>query len=172
MGDGEAPADNQSSEIGRRIRAARARAGVTRKQLAAASGASERYLAHLEAGTGNPSVEMVWSIACALDIAPAELLPHGGERSAVEGDAAKLIRRLPEELRTELLEWLRRKQEFGPGKEKRLALIKLRGAGKLPRYCRRNASKRHFRDVERSGTVIAATSQRCIGSTAASAAPI
>ncbi|MCB9956927.1 MAG: helix-turn-helix domain-containing protein [Caulobacterales bacterium] len=130
MGDGEAPADNQSSEIGRRIRAARARAGVTRKQLAAASGASERYLAHLEAGTGNPSVEMVWSIASALDIAPAELLPHGGERSVVEGEAAKLIRRLPEGLRTELLEWLRRKQEFGPGKEQRLALIGLRGAGK------------------------------------------
>lgn len=130
MDDGGEEADLQSAEIGQRIREARARAGVTRKQLANASGASERYLAHLEAGTGNPSVEMVWSIAHALDIAPAELLPLGGERSSSEADAAKLVRRLTDAQRQELLNWLRRRQESGPGKGGRLALVGLRGAGK------------------------------------------
>ena len=61
-----APAPQGSHEIAQRIRAARARAGLSRKQLAAASGASERYLATLEAGNGNPSVEMVMAIAAAL----------------------------------------------------------------------------------------------------------
>jgi len=41
------------------------------RQLAAAAGVSERYLAHLEAGTANPSVDMLLSLAVALDIALA-----------------------------------------------------------------------------------------------------
>ena len=99
-------ANNESAEIGRNIRALRARAGLTRRQLAMSSGASERYLAQLEGGTGNPSIEMIWAIARALDVAAAELLPFGGERTASEGKAAALVRRLPEGLRTELMEWL------------------------------------------------------------------
>jgi XRE family transcriptional regulator, aerobic/anaerobic benzoate catabolism transcriptional regulator len=81
-----------SVDVGARIRAARAKAGVTRKQLAVASGASERYLAHLEAGTGNPSVDMLAAIGDALDMAMADLLPLGGERGALEQRAASLMR--------------------------------------------------------------------------------
>jgi len=119
-----------SHEIARRIRSARARTGFTRKQLAALSGASERYLAHLEAGTGNPSVEMLLSIAGALGIAMAELLPMGGEVDPSVAQAAQLLRRLPQNRIREMLEWLGAKPEEDDGRGRRIALIGLRGAGK------------------------------------------
>lgn len=119
-----------SLEIARRIRSARARAGFTRKQLASASGASERYLAHLEAGTGNPSVEMLMTIADALGVAMADLLPLGGERDANVAQAAQLLRRLPPERIREALAWLGKKPAGIAGKGRRIALIGLRGAGK------------------------------------------
>lgn len=119
-----------SLEIAQRIRSARARAGFTRKQLAAASGASERYLAHLEAGTGNPSVEMLMAIADALGMAIADLLPMGGERDIVVAQAAQLLRRAPPERVRDILK--RYGGQFSEIGEKghRVALVGLRGAGK------------------------------------------
>ena len=119
-----------SREIARRIRSARARAGFTRKQLSAASGASERYLAHLEAGTGNPSVEMLLTLADALAIAMADLLPMGGERDPVVAQAAQLLRRLPPERIQGALSWLGERPDGLEGKGRRISLIGLRGAGK------------------------------------------
>lgn len=119
-----------SQEIAERIRSARARTGFTRKQLAAASDASERYLAHLEAGTGNPSVEMLLAIADALGMAMADLLPMGGERDAGVAQAAQLLRRMPPERVREALAWLGEKPDAVDGKGRRVALIGLRGAGK------------------------------------------
>jgi XRE family transcriptional regulator, aerobic/anaerobic benzoate catabolism transcriptional regulator len=125
---------NQSSansvEVGQRIRAARAKAGVTRKQLAVASGASERYLAHLEAGTGNPSVDMLTAIGDALDLAIADLLPLGGERGELEARAAAIMRRLPKGKIQSAIEWMQRPLQSDSGKGNRIALIGLRGAGK------------------------------------------
>lgn len=119
-----------SLEIAQRIRSARARAGFTRKQLASSSGASERYLAHLEAGTGNPSVEMLMAIADALGMAIADLLPMGGERDMIVAQAAQLLRRAPPERVRDILK--RYGDQFGEIGEKghRIALVGLRGAGK------------------------------------------
>jgi XRE family aerobic/anaerobic benzoate catabolism transcriptional regulator len=119
-----------SLDIAQRIRSARARAGFTRKQLAVASNASERYLALLEAGTGNPSVEMLLAIADALGIAMADLLPEGGERDPVVAQAAQLLRRLPPERVRETLSWLGEQPVRAGSKGRRCALIGLRGAGK------------------------------------------
>jgi XRE family transcriptional regulator, aerobic/anaerobic benzoate catabolism transcriptional regulator len=119
-----------SQEIARRLREARARLGMTRKQLAAASGASERYLAHLEAGSGNPSVEMLLAVAKALDVAPADLLPQGGERSAATAEAAALLRRLSASRLVATADWLRAAPVAQANKAQRLALVGLRGAGK------------------------------------------
>jgi XRE family aerobic/anaerobic benzoate catabolism transcriptional regulator len=119
-----------SLEIARRIRSARAKAGFTRKQLASASGASERYLAHLEAGTGNPSIEMLMAIADALAIAMADLLPLGGERDAAVAQAAQFLRRMAPERLQEALAWLGDLPEGLGGKGRRIALVGLRGAGK------------------------------------------
>lgn len=126
----EAEGSTASHEIASRIRSARARAGLTRKQLAAASGASERYLAHLEAGTGNPSIEMLMSVADALGLAVADLLPIGGERDREMAHVAQLLRRMPAERLRAVLDWLGEKPVGLHDKGRRIALIGLRGAGK------------------------------------------
>src|ERR1700746_3201577 len=68
--------------LGREVRRGRARRGMTRRQLALASHTSERYLAQIESGTGNPSVTVLRAIAEALDIPAANLL---GELTAHSG---------------------------------------------------------------------------------------
>lgn len=116
--------------MAQRLRALRARAGFTRKQLSSAAHASERYLAHLEAGTGNPSIEMLINIADALDISVAELLPLGGERASPAAEAAQLLRRLPQARLGAAMEWLAQPMSGPSGKARRISLIGLRGAGK------------------------------------------
>src|SRR5881398_2192060 len=62
------------SELGARVRAWRARRGVTRKQLAADSGLSERFLADVETGKGNVSINSLEAAARALNITSLDLL--------------------------------------------------------------------------------------------------
>ncbi len=45
--------------VGREVRKNRAKRGMTRRQLAQASATSERYLAQIESGAGNPSVSVL-----------------------------------------------------------------------------------------------------------------
>jgi XRE family transcriptional regulator, aerobic/anaerobic benzoate catabolism transcriptional regulator len=61
------------AQLGERVRAWRSQHGVTRKNLSAACGVSERYLAQLEAGEGNVSVLLLRKIARAMDV-PVESL--------------------------------------------------------------------------------------------------
>lgn len=122
--------DHAQADVGARLRAARAKIGMTRKQLATASGTSERYLAHIEAGTGNPTVTVLESLALALDLAPAELMPLGGERSDARAEAAAILRRLPESRVSSLLELLCHPGHLDRSRGGRVVLIGLRGAGK------------------------------------------
>src|SRR3990167_6538461 len=62
------------AEIGARVRAWRARRGMTRRQLAGDSGLSERFLADVEAGKGNVSINSLEAAARALNITVLELL--------------------------------------------------------------------------------------------------
>lgn len=130
MADASESGFKGSEEIGNRVRSARARVGLTRKQLASASGASERYLATIEAGSGNPSVEMLAAIAEALHLAPAELLPMGGERDHMMAKAASQLRRLPVDHVREVFTLLSKPTETRAQKARRISLIGLRGAGK------------------------------------------
>jgi XRE family transcriptional regulator, aerobic/anaerobic benzoate catabolism transcriptional regulator len=80
-----APSEAQSTAaflaaIGREVRKNRAKRGMTRRQLAQASLTSERYLAQIESGAGNPSVSVLRAIAQALDLPAAALLPAAGAR--------------------------------------------------------------------------------------------
>src|SRR5437762_3280162 len=81
--------------IGRLVRLDRAKRGMTRRQLAHASGASERYLAQIEGGAGNPSVIMLASIAHALDVPIIELLPRSNGRSAAMAQILDVLARTP-----------------------------------------------------------------------------
>ena len=118
-------------ELGERVRAARARSGMTRKDLAGESSVSERYLAHLESGQGNISVLLLQKVAAALNLPLGELI-SGQDGQAVELTLIQqFLRRLPPQqlpgVRAQLM------REFGSGpleRMKRIALIGLRGAGK------------------------------------------
>lgn len=118
-------------EVGMRLREERAKVGMTRKQLAEASGTSERYLAHLEAGTGNPTLTILFEIANALDIAVLELLPWGGERHRYVAQVAAAVRRLPRSRLRDLMAWIDQpRTSLRRQKGRRIVLIGLRGAGK------------------------------------------
>ncbi len=60
--------------LGQRVRTWRTSRGTTRKQLATASGVSERYLAQLEAGEGNISVLLLRKLARAMGVSVESLV--------------------------------------------------------------------------------------------------
>lgn len=119
-----------SAEVGLRIRGERAKIGMTRKQLASASGTSERYLALIESGAGNPSLSVITAIADALDMAVPELLPMGGERSELIMRAVAVLRRLPPARLNDFHRWVKGRGSEPGEKGARIVLIGLRGAGK------------------------------------------
>ncbi len=118
--------------VGRLVRLSRAKLGMTRRQLAQESGASERYLAQIESGQGNPSVIILRSIAQALDVPIIELLPRTNGRTAAMTHILDVLGRVPlTELPAiaELIE-SRAAQDSATDRGRRIALVGLRGAGK------------------------------------------
>ncbi len=128
--------DHVARLIGSRVRAGRARIGITRKQLAASADVSERYLNELENGEANASVGILVKVADALgqdfaslvapannDAAPAPARPQHAALTALIAtmSTAELVGALPV-----LARFLdeRRRQSKG------IALLGLRGAGK------------------------------------------
>ena len=73
----------------------RAKRGMTRRQLAQASGASERYLAQIEGGEGNPSVIVLNAVAHALDVPIADLLPRANGAPAAMARILDILGRVP-----------------------------------------------------------------------------
>jgi XRE family aerobic/anaerobic benzoate catabolism transcriptional regulator len=61
-------------QLGRRIRSSREERGWSRRHLSERSGLSERFLAQVEAGRGNPSLKSLAEIATALETSAASLL--------------------------------------------------------------------------------------------------
>jgi XRE family aerobic/anaerobic benzoate catabolism transcriptional regulator len=123
--------------LGERVRSLRARRGMTRKALAAATGVSERHLANLEYGVGNASILVLLEVAQALQSSLAELLGDVTTRSP----EWLLIRELLESrdegtlrrARVAVGEMLGMGGAHGEGtnpRSSRVALVGLRGAGK------------------------------------------
>lgn len=119
-------------EVGAILRAARLKSGMARKQLAQTSGTSERYLALLESGEGNPTLSVLIALSQALDLSLAELLPLGGERDAPTATLVGLVRHLSFDRQGALEAWLREERATTPAttRDRRVILIGLRGAGK------------------------------------------
>jgi len=125
------PADPLKA-LGDRVRQARARRGMTRKQLARDSGVSERYLAQIEGGEGNISVLVLRQLARALNVSVDVLLFEGPEPPVELVHTIEFLRRLP----LDDLSLARRMllHQFGgvdpAARHRRIALVGLRGAGK------------------------------------------
>jgi XRE family aerobic/anaerobic benzoate catabolism transcriptional regulator len=118
------------AELGGRVRAWRARRGMTRKQLAADSGLSERFLADVESGKGNVSINSLEAAARALNITIIELLQDAPRPALAR--VHNLVGRLDDHQLEQAHAMLA--AGFGladaQGRNRRIALIGLRGAGK------------------------------------------
>jgi len=118
--------------VGREVRKNRAKRGMTRRQLAEASGTSERYLAQIESGAGNPSVSVLRAIAQALDLPTAALLPEHGARTVELGAILDLLAQVPEKELPALTKEIEARVTLrsGADRARRIAFVGLRGAGK------------------------------------------
>jgi len=120
------------TEIGRLIRLGRARRGISRRQLAQNSGISERYLAQIEGGQGNPSAIVLKSIAEAIDTPIIDLIPRSGAHNGALTQILDLLGRMPAAELPEIAELMQRRLSGAPisDRARRIALVGLRGAGK------------------------------------------
>ncbi|HSV44367.1 MAG TPA: helix-turn-helix transcriptional regulator [Ramlibacter sp.] len=118
------------AELGARARAWRARRGMTRKQLATDSGLSERFLADVESGKGNVSINSLEAAARALNITIIDLLQDAPRPALAR--VHSLLGRLDDSQLEQAHAMLA--AGFGlseaQGRTRRIALIGLRGAGK------------------------------------------
>jgi XRE family aerobic/anaerobic benzoate catabolism transcriptional regulator len=105
---------------------------MTRRQLAHASGTSERYLAQIEAGAGNPTVVILAAIAAALELPIIDLLPRPSGRSAAMTRILDLIGRTPADELSRIVELIEAgsRTVAASDRARRITLIGLRGAGK------------------------------------------
>lgn len=119
-------------DMGSRTQRLRARNGLTRKELAREAQVSERHLANLESGVGNPSVQILRQVARALNCSAAELIDLD-DKSPDWLLIRDLLRgRSSEELAAARLALT---DHFGltgntDSRNNRIALVGLRGAGK------------------------------------------
>jgi XRE family aerobic/anaerobic benzoate catabolism transcriptional regulator len=117
-------------EIGYVVRNERAKRGMTRKMLAKQAAISERFIAQIELGVGNPSVLSLDAIARALTLDLFDLLP-AVRRDEARRRALVHLRQLPvEEIKGFLDAFARVGGAMPTARGRRIALVGLRGAGK------------------------------------------
>lgn len=131
----KAPTDAEFLKIlGHNCRFARDSRDMTRRELAEVSGVSERFLAQLESGQGNASILVLRRIATALGIEVEQLLYRnlGPTFSKRLSKTVMLLEQLDDDGLAQVDAALRKQivEEKPHLREKRIALIGLRGAGK------------------------------------------
>jgi XRE family aerobic/anaerobic benzoate catabolism transcriptional regulator len=118
--------------LGEKVRTMRSRRGMSRKVLARHSDVSERYLAQLEAGEGNCSIQLLRRIADAMSVPVADLVDDRPERPLEATLLEQFLSRLSPAEIVEARELL--VGRFGGSstamRRDRIALIGLRGGGK------------------------------------------
>ena len=118
--------------LGERVRALRARRGLTRKSLATAAEVSERHLANLEYGTGNASILILLQVANALQCSLSELIgdmtTSNPEWLMIREQLAHADEATIKRVRLSIDDILG--SSSGQTRSRRIALIGLRGAGK------------------------------------------
>jgi XRE family aerobic/anaerobic benzoate catabolism transcriptional regulator len=119
--------------IAAKVRAARARAGYSRKKLGQLAGVSERYLNDLEKGDANVSVGVLGRVANALDVELPAILPGFAEPSPAVvkyKPIADILARMTAAEQQAAAEQLSQFLNDHPRRQHGIALLGLRGAGK------------------------------------------
>jgi XRE family aerobic/anaerobic benzoate catabolism transcriptional regulator len=120
--------------LGERVRTLRSRRGMTRKAVAQAADVSERHLANLEYGSGNASILVLLQVARAMQCSLAELLGDVTTSSPEWLLIRELLQGREEgelhRARMQLVELFSSSGLDVQGRQARIALIGLRGAGK------------------------------------------
>lgn len=130
---GEEEKDPFLTALGDRVRALRARRGLTRKALARLAEVSERHLANVESGVGNASIQFLRQLATVLNCSLAEMI---GDETATSPEwlmIREILRgRSDEELAQAraALAGMFEAPTSEAARRQRVALIGLRGAGK------------------------------------------
>jgi XRE family aerobic/anaerobic benzoate catabolism transcriptional regulator len=125
-------ADPFLQRLGEKVRTMRSRRGMSRKVLARHSDVSERYLAQLEAGEGNCSIQLLRRVADAMSVPVADLVDDRPERPLEAMLLDQFLGRLTPAEIAEARELLIGRFG-GPSsamRRDRIALIGLRGGGK------------------------------------------
>lgn len=117
-------------QVGALVHGMRANRGMTRKMLAESSSVSERYLANLEQGKGNISINLLRQVADALHTNITDLLPSPKRFTAEHALINDYVSRLPRDEQKRILNLLYRECGDNVAQSGRVALIGLRGAGK------------------------------------------
>jgi XRE family transcriptional regulator, aerobic/anaerobic benzoate catabolism transcriptional regulator len=115
--------------IGDKVRSLRQVKGISRRKLAEVSEVSERYLALLESGRCNPTVQILSLIAPHLEMSVGDLVDERQEMSEEYLNIRKVLRTA----NLSTLRFLKQQldvKETELHKRKHIALIGLRGAGK------------------------------------------
>src|SRR6266446_3291216 len=119
-------------QLGEKLRAVRARRGMSLRQLATESALSSRFLAKVELGRGNISVGRLHQVAHALDVPIEALAADGQPASPAYDQSTAFLKKLPPGQLRDAHKLLLEK--FGgvdsTSRLSRIALIGLRGAGK------------------------------------------
>ncbi|PHP67667.1 transcriptional regulator [Zhengella mangrovi] len=115
--------------VGERVRMARNRKGISRRQLSELSGVSQRYLAQLEGGDGNVSIALLRKIARSLDFEIEWLVGRDDPWTSDAITLMRLFRQATRDQRARVMEILD-PNDTGTRRSGRVALIGLRGAGK------------------------------------------
>jgi XRE family aerobic/anaerobic benzoate catabolism transcriptional regulator len=119
------------ARLGARVRTLRSQRGMTRKALSQHAKVSERYLAQLEAGKGNGSIELLRRVAKAIGVPVAQLVHDGPDQPVELTLLVQQLEKLAPERIAELREMMAdRSAPLDHARTRRIALIGLRGAGK------------------------------------------
>ena len=70
-------AEDSSTPLGERLRSRRRKLGLTIAQVAANAGLSLPYVSNLERGRGNPTLDVLTSLASVLDLPMSQLIGDG-----------------------------------------------------------------------------------------------
>src|SRR5215471_11642360 len=99
-GQGAAPTASRVEallrRVGERVRAARSRRGMTRRALARDSDVSLSYLARLEDGDCNISLQLLQQVADALAVPFVDLVRDNGDDDIELALIGQMLRRLPQ----------------------------------------------------------------------------